>query len=86
MNSLGRHVPLELAPTQNLIEARPSHELAGQHARGAQRPGHVRHVDHGVPLVVPREEILVVGLEEIVDLFAQALAQLIYERASVKSR
>src|ERR1700674_564530 len=86
MNRLGRQVPLMLVPLQHFLEALPADQLGGQHPRRAQLAQDVRHVDNWMLLVVVGEGLLVLRLQQIVDLLAKSVAEVVDERSLVKAR
>ena len=85
VDGLGREVTLALIPAQQLVESRTRDKLAGQHPRAAELANDSRHVDNRVRFVIGCEQVLVVGLEPVVDLLAQPVAQLLDERARVET-
>src|SRR3979411_3063675 len=85
IDRLGREVALALIPALQLVETRPHNQLARQHSRRAQRSDNIWDVDDWMSFVVPREELLVVGLEVVIQLLLEAFAQLVDERACVKA-
>src|SRR5205814_928798 len=85
VDGFGGEVPLMLVPAEQLVERRARDELACQHARRAQLRQDMRHADHGMPLVVARKEVLAFRLAHVVDLFLEARAELVDQRAGVET-
>ena len=86
VDRLGGEVALLLAPRLDLVEADALGQLGGEHPLGAQLVDDVGHVDERVAAVVVGEQPLVVGLEPVVELLDEALAQLGDERPGLEAR
>ena len=65
------------APAKQLVEGGAGDEITGQDSRRAQLGQHVGDPDHRMALVVAREQLMAVGLADVVDLLLQPLAELV---------
>ena len=77
-------VALLLRVALELLEAHALHELAHEHALARELGDHVGDLDEGVTVEDPRQRALVLGLELVVELLADPLADLRRDRAHVE--
>ncbi len=83
---LGRGIALVLRPLLDLGEAGAVGELGGEHAHARQLVDDARHVDERMVRVPVGEEVLIVGLDAVVELLDEPGAQLLDERSGLEAR
>ena len=79
-DDLAEAVALGLRALLELLEADAADVLADEHALARQRADHLGHDDERVPGEDPRERALVLGLELVVELLLDPLADLPRDR------
>src|ERR671922_1022307 len=71
---------------ERLLPALPFHEFHGEDAGARVVREHARHANDRVAFVQPPEELLVLGLQCVVELLPDALAELVGHRSKIRAR